>query len=163
MLPPCVDLIWAIISRDSQNSCRKKQKHGSRVWVHWKKHNTAKFAIRGSWTGILENCPDIHPYEKDMNLVLYPSTNFPVWPSTSHLRSSEVKRHPPIHSKALLTSCRLNHAAFPREPKSLLPCSCLFDLKVLCDSVCLLRKDNCSQHKRTPGLTGSEERRAKYT
>lgn len=88
----------------------------------------------GTWTGILEHCWDIHPFEEDMNLVLHPSKNLSVWPLARHLRPSEVKRHPPIHSKA----------AFPREPKSLLPHSCLLDLRAVCDSIFLLRKDNRS-------------------
>lgn len=64
-----------------------------------KNHNTAEFVVTWSWIGILENCPDIHHYKEDINVVLYPSADLSVRPLPSHLRSSEVKGHP---AKALL-------------------------------------------------------------
>lgn len=51
MLAPCVDLIWTIISRDSQNSCRKKRKHSSRVWMHWKKPQHSQICDNGKLNG----------------------------------------------------------------------------------------------------------------
>lgn len=104
MSPPRVDLIRAIISRDSSKSCRKEQRQSSRGGMHWGKPQHSQSAVMRGWTGIGESCLDAHPYKGHMNLVLSLSSNFSVSPLTSHLRSPEVKGHPPIHSKALLPS-----------------------------------------------------------